>query len=114
MKNYKKYFELLMLFFSIALTGCVTTSGFDASSTGYVPPKGFVPDASVAVRIAEAIWIPIYGEAKIKSEKPFKAVLENGIWKVRGTFHNRFNKGGVAEAEIAKDDGRIVAVSHGK
>ena len=26
----------------------------------YVPPDGYVPDSATAVRIAEAVWIPIY------------------------------------------------------
>jgi len=33
----------------------------------YVPDSGFVPNAATAVRIAEAVWIPIYGEAQIES-----------------------------------------------
>jgi hypothetical protein len=35
-----------------------------SESEGHVPPKGFVPDAVTASRIAEAVWIPIYGEEK--------------------------------------------------
>ena len=28
----------------------------------YLPPDGVVPDSVTAARIAEAVWIPIYGE----------------------------------------------------
>ena len=35
------------------------------SAKGYVPPSGFVPDSATAVRIAVAVWIPIYGAAHI-------------------------------------------------
>jgi hypothetical protein len=37
----------------------------------YAPKDGFVPDAKTAVKIAEAVLIPVYGENKIESERPF-------------------------------------------
>lgn len=42
--------------------------------------RRFVPDAKTAVKIAEAVLIPVYGETQVEPERPFKAVLENGIW----------------------------------
>jgi hypothetical protein len=84
-----------------------------AQKHSYVPPRGFVPDQQTAGRIAEAVWIPIYGEEHIKSERPFKARLENDVWTVEGTLPKGF-VGGVAIAEISKSDGRILRVSHGK
>lgn len=77
------------------------------------PEKGFVPDAKTATKIAVAIWEPIYGEKQIAKQKPYRAVLTNEIWIVEGTFHGTA-KGGVAIAEIAKADGKILRVSHGK
>src|SRR5437764_401937 len=65
-------------------------------------------------RIAVAIWEPIYGEDKIASEKPYQARLDTkGVWVVEGSLPKGW-LGGVAIAEIAKDDGRILRVSHGK
>jgi hypothetical protein len=79
----------------------------------YIPPNGFVPDSATAVRIAIAVWAPIYGEQHIRGEQPYRASLRDGIWTVEGSLpKNLF--GGVAVAEIAKQDGRIVRVSHGK
>jgi len=78
-----------------------------------VPESGFVPDAETAVRIAVAVWTPIYGVQKIESEKPFHAVLNNNVWTVTGTLPSGL-KGGVLVAEIAKRDARIIRVSHGK
>ena len=79
------------------------------------PKEGFVPDAQTAIRIAEAVWIPIYGEAHIESERPFTATLSNGVWTVQGSLPPDPDiRGGVALAEIAKDDGRILRVIHGK
>ena len=80
---------------------------------GYVPPAGFVPDSITAVRIAEAVWIPIYGESSIRAERPFRATLAGGVWTVRGSLPSG-SVGGVAVAEIAKLDARIIHVSHGK
>lgn len=80
----------------------------------FIPKDGFVPDEITAIRIAEAVWIPIYGEEQINREKPFKAILKNGIWTVEGSLREGSAKGGVAVAEITKTDGRIIRVSHGE
>lgn len=50
------------------------------------PPKGYVPDETTAVRIAEAVLSPIYGEEQIKNERPFKGRLVEGVWIVSGTL----------------------------
>lgn len=59
-----------------------------------------------------------YGEGKIKAERPFRAVLSNGVWHVRGSLPRLFRaiggKGGVASAEINMEDGRILRIQHGK
>ena len=62
----------------LVVIGIATTAGLaiSQSTTSYVPPNGFVPDAATAARIAEAVWIPIYGAAQIARQKPFKATLK--------------------------------------
>ena len=84
----------------------------DAERHSYKSRDGYVPDEATAIRIAEAIWLPIYGDT-IYTEKPFKARLENRVWIVEGSLPEG-HKGGVAEIEIAKDDGKILRVSHSK
>ena len=84
-----------------------------APKGGYKPEKGFVPDAQTAIKIAEAVFIPIYGEENIKNERPFRATLKNGIWIVTGTLPGE-TLGGSAVASIAKDTGRIIGVGHYK
>ena len=86
----------------------------ESEKHSFIPKDGFVPDEITAIRIAEAVWIPIYGEEQINSEKPFKAILKNGIWTIEGSLREGFTKGGVAVAEITKTDGRIIRVSHAK
>jgi hypothetical protein len=34
-------------------------------ATSYVPVGGYVPNAAVAVKIAEAVLIPVYGDVKL-------------------------------------------------
>ncbi len=85
----------------------------DSPPHSYIPPNGFVPDSVTAVRIATAVWNPIYGEQDIRGERPYRASLHDGIWTVEGTLPKN-SPGGVAIAEIAKQDGRIIRVSHGK
>ncbi|MES2465080.1 MAG: YbbC/YhhH family protein [Armatimonadota bacterium] len=79
----------------------------------YVPPAGYVPDAKTAIHISVAIWSPIYGEEQIQKEKPFHASLTKDIWTVHGSLP-KHSVGGVAVAEISKQDGHILRVSHGK
>ncbi len=82
------------------------------SSHNYKPPEGYVPNAETAIKIAEAVWEPIYGE-RINKKKPFVATLNNGIWTVEGTLpDNKF--GGVPYIDISKEDGKILRVSHTK
>ena len=84
----------------------------------YVPPEGFVPDSATATRIAEAVWIPIYGEKHIRDERPYVARLNGDVWRVVGSFPpappGQMWLGGRALVEISKRDGRILRVSHGK
>jgi hypothetical protein len=84
-----------------------------AEKHNYKPKEGYVPNKETAISIAIAVWLPIYSKEQIESEKPYTAKLNNGIWFVTGSLPNGWN-GGVAEAEISKDDGKIIRISHGK
>ena len=97
------------LFIALASIACAD----EEPKHSYVPNAGFVPTADAAIKIAVAVWEPIYGAAKIAAEKPYHATLANGVWTVTGSLPGQV-VGGVAVAEIAKADGRIIRVSHGK
>ena len=79
----------------------------------YKPDAGYVPDKETAIRIALAVWEPIYGNEKISDEKPYVATLSGEVWTVHGSLPKEC-AGGVAEIDIRKDDGCILRVSHGK
>ena len=72
-----------------------------------------MPDAETAIHIALAVWLPIYGKEKIESEKPYTATLKEGVWTVTGSVPRGDYVGGFAIAEISKQDGTILRVSHG-
>ena len=80
----------------------------------YKPPHGYVPDSATAIKIAVAVWEPIYGQERISQQTPYVAVLANGIWTVTGSLPKQYTRGGTAVAEISKDDGKILRVSHGR
>jgi len=74
----------------------------------------YVPNKETAVKIAEAIWLPIYG-VEIYDYKPFVAKLKaNNVWVVEGTLRKEYNAGGVPYIEIQKRDCKILKVTHGK
>jgi hypothetical protein len=93
-----------------------------ASAQSYQPAEGYVPDAGTAVKIAEAVLIPVYGGKQVASEEPCKASLKHGVWTVAGTLHCPDGKGeittncvgGTAVVKISKRDARILSMIHYK
>ena len=102
-----------VLAFAIVLGLPLLLGGQESASHAYVPPNGFVPDSVTAVRVAVAIWTPIYGQAVVAAEAPFRAELRGDVWTVSGHLRAG-NVGGVAVAEISKRDARVLQVSHGR
>src|SRR5260370_17071259 len=79
-----------------------STAAQQPDPQSYRPPRGFVPDSATAVRIAVAVWIPIYGDTLIMAEQPFIATLNDGVWTVMGTLPRRYTRGGVAIPRIVQ------------
>ena len=89
----------------------------NAKTVSYRPKDGFVPDAQTAVKIAEAVWLPIYGENAVLAGRPFETKLnEDGTWTVGCVLHVNAS-GGVSRpvlcAAISKENGSILNVSYG-
>jgi len=99
--------------FTVLAASVVFLFAAEAPKHSVKPRAGYVPDAKTAIKIAVAVWEPIYGEEQIAKQKPYQATLTNGVWNVTGSLPS-LSVGGVAVAEIAKDDGRILKVSHGR
>jgi hypothetical protein len=84
-----------------------------SSHSSRAPSQGYVPNEETAIRVSEAILVPIYGREQIESEKPFHAKLESGVWRVEGTLPAG-TEGGVATVRLSQKDAHIISVSHGK
>ena len=83
------------------------------------PKEGFVPNAETAVKVGEAVLIPVYGEMRIVGERPFKATLQGDAWTVEGTLHcdgppGATCPGGTAVVKISKTSGQILFMMHYK
>jgi hypothetical protein len=124
-------FKLLILVIIICLL-FLFISGFNFEETQannkqdseekFVPEQGFVPREATAKKIAEAVWLPIYGE-EIYEYKPFEAKLTSTkkVWIVKGTLESSIPSrngeksivvGGVPYAKIRKKDAKIIEVYH--
>lgn len=78
----------------------------------YTPPAGFVPTADVAIQIAHAVLVPIYG-IHLDEQLPLTAQLDGELWIVQGTLPQGW-RGGIVQIEISKRDGRISHLSGGR
>jgi NTF2 fold immunity protein of polymorphic toxin system component len=92
------------------------SSGLGAAPRSVTPKNGFVPTAEVAVAIAEAVLVPVYGKQLFNSERPFKAELSKEVWDVTGTVPcnppGSLCPGGAAEVKISKKTGQILFMTH--
>lgn len=92
----------------IVYLACTTTK--DMKSNNHV---NYVPNEETAIKVAEAIWYPIYG-SKIENTKPYKIYEKDSlVWIVEGTLPKGI-KGGVPYIEIQKKDCKVLKVTHGK
>lgn len=83
------------------------------------PKEGFVPNAETAVKVGEAVLMPVYGEGKILGERPFGAALQGDVWTVQGTLRcggppGTLCHGGTAVVKISKTSGEILFMTHYK
>jgi hypothetical protein len=91
-----------------------TTTGKDVVVGGvhsFLPDSGFIPDSLTAIKVAEALLIPIYGAKQLRSELPLKAFRSDSNWIVEGSIP-RDNVGGVVHIELGRRDGRVLRVTH--
>ena len=83
-----------------------------AGSKPKLPPQGVVPDEQTAVKIAEAVFRPIFGTEEVSKWQPYHAQLDkNGAWTVYGTLP-RGSRGGTPMLKIKKQDGSVIEVWH--
>jgi hypothetical protein len=115
MKRNIFFILFILIFFSFEI------NGFQRKA-----PTAYVPDESTAIKIAEAVWFPIFGD-NINNSKPFMARLQGDtLWIVTGTGPKSYKKviggdtilhmfhHGVPYIEITKCDGKILIATHSK
>ncbi|KAA9333013.1 hypothetical protein F0P96_08490 [Hymenobacter busanensis] len=104
----------MLRLFSLAAVLLLALSQTQGQTRSYpadpVPKQGYIPDASTAVNVAEALWVSLYGPS-VYQRKPYRVVLrDSSVWVVYGT-----GPAGVKEEvptiEINKQDGRILKTS---
>jgi hypothetical protein len=105
-----------MIVFALSLSTAITLGQIDkVNKPVFIPKGGFVPDAETAVKIAEAVLVPVYGQKQVESERPFKATVKGDSWTVQGTLQCAPNcVGGTALVEISKSTGQILQMFHTK
>jgi hypothetical protein len=108
---------------SLLLTGCVAKLSTRRSETSR-PSESLslsdtrkrVHDDKTAISIAVVVWSSSYGARDIEEEKPYKAELEDGVWKVRSSLSKikkgAFSNASMSEADIAQENGRVLRISH--
>ncbi len=89
-------------------------AGIALPRQGIVPAAGFVPDSATAVKIAEAVWLPLFGPG-IARNRPFKAYQPNAaVWVVSGSMADSLPFDDRPYIEIRRKDGQIIFVRRGK
>lgn len=76
--------------------------------------EGYVPNAEMAVSIAETILFNIYTKESIINQRPYNVYLQdNAIWCIEGVLPQNL-EGGVFYIEISKDNGAVLKRLHTK
>ncbi|ACU60190.1 YbbC/YhhH family protein [Chitinophaga pinensis] len=102
----------VMLLILVALITSICISAKE-NTNDKTSASDYVPDEETAKKIAEAIWLPIYGE-RIYDEKPYVvSLVGDSVWAVDGSLPKK-KRGGVAYIEIQKNDCKILKVIHSK
>jgi hypothetical protein len=74
---------------------------------------GVVADKETAIRIAEAILSPVYGEEAIREQGPYQVTLNDGKWTVDG-MASPGRVVGRFHIVILQSDGRVLEIGYGR
>lgn len=76
-----------------------------------LPTQGVVPDEATAVKIAAAVFAPVFGQEEVSKFSPYHATLKEGVWTVYGTLKPN-GRGGTPMMTIQKSDGKVTELWH--
>ena len=74
-----------------------------------LPTEGVLPDEATVVKVAEAVFAPVFGNDAVSKYRPYHAVLKHGIWTVYGTLQTNA-RGGTPMMTVQKSDGRVTEI----
>ena len=75
--------------------------------------KGLVSKKQTATLIAQAVLEDVYGKSNIARQLPLRVKETKIAWECEGQLATG-RVGGVARIRIAKQDGRVLEITHGK
>ena len=104
--------RIIFIFYFLFFIGCHSNNTNTTIKNDTIINSWYISDAQTALKIAEAVWLPIYGE-EIYSKQPFNVILCDSLWIVEGTLPEGMD-GGVPYIEIRGTDGTILKMYHGK
>jgi hypothetical protein len=92
-----------------AVTSTQAPPDFSLLNNPALPKAGAVPDAEAAKRIAEAVWMRLYGAEMIARQQPLQVERRFNVWIVTGSAPPE----AALFAFILQSDGRILSVGQG-
>ena len=97
----------------IASLACIAGGTQSKGANRMETPVDLKLDETVAVKIAEAIFVKIYGE-RVLEQKPWKVKMERDdtVFFIEGTL--KTTKGGVAEIRLKRSNAEVISILHGK
>jgi hypothetical protein len=95
----------------IAVSLVLMSASHGATDKSPLPPQGIIPDEVTAVKVAEAVFQPIFGTEEVTKYLPYHAQLKDGVWTVYGTLKPG-SRGGTPQMTIQKQDGKVIEVWH--
>ena len=105
------------VFSFVLLTALAVAHSQDQNAPTFKSADGFVPNIETAIKVAEAVLMPVYGEEQVLSERPYRTELKSDVWTVSGTLHcpkGELCAGGRAVVKISKTSGEILDMIHYK
>jgi hypothetical protein len=100
----------LLRVFAVSLLLMSAQQG-NAARKSSLPPQGIIPDEVTAVKVAEVVFLPIFGPEEVTKYLPYHAQLKDGVWTVYGTLKPG-SRGGTPQMTIQRQDGRVIEVWH--
>jgi len=106
--------KLLVKIFAASIATLLLAGAMDGRAKSQkqpLPQNGIVPDEVTAVKIAQAVFEPIFGREEVEKYLPYHGTLKNKIWTVYGTLKPG-SRGGTPQLSIQKKDGKVTEVWH--